>query len=707
MSATQNDLKFFRNNKPAVLLGIIIAVLLPILAFSSSAAYATNAQKIFDTVAEFNTGTLFHTGLTADALNGGDGNGEVRLLNVGINEATWKKGTGNSSGLTGRWGHAAVQYNGKIYVSGGNTSPLASTALKTVHYSTIQSNHNLSAWSATSALPEARYFHAMVELNGYLYVIGGLDNKATPKSTVYKAHIESNGALSAWSTMTAALPTQLSDLIAVAFNGKILVLGGDHLGTAQNSVYYATPDGSGNISAWSNGTSLVNAVSRHAGAVTNADVYLAGGANFASSAFYPNVYYGLGTSGWTETDPLPVNLVYAAGLAHNGELYVIGGAFNNGTTLENNIRTNLININNSLVVNGWQSSNVLSSPRQRTAAALSEDGWIYVIQGQSGDLGTGGTPLSTIDYGPTIAAGAQNFAPGGTYTSEIIDLAKSVSLQSLVLNSSVASGTSMSYEYRASDLANFSDTTYQSAGTPPVGNNVNTTQPLNVIRRYFQFRVNFTSSILQDKTPILNKVTLNYGDPGTRTPTRTNTTVPSTSTPTRTATATNTRTSTATVTTTATKTRTPSATTTKTATAPKTNTPTPTKTATPTRTISATRTLTATRTTTPTRTPTATPTIPCGGRVDKVQLAAPNNRSKLKVTKVVLAWNKVECATRYKIVLRQGSKVGQRVFSSKVTTLNLQTKPLAKGRRYVWKVRACNAIRCGEPSDWWKFTLIK
>lgn len=703
MSSSSKTPTITHRHKVVIVLVSVIVPLLAMLVFSGSPAYAVNTQRVYDTVGEFNTGTLFHAGLTADPLNGGDGTGEVRLLNVGVNENTWDKGGGNSTGLAARWGHAAVQFHGKIYVSGGNTSVLASTALDTVHYATIKSNHNLSSWIALKALPEKRYFHTMVELNGYLYVIGGLDNTANQKATVYKSKLNNDGTIGDWS-LTTALPVSLSDLVATTRGDTIYVLGGDHLGTAQKAVYYATPDSSGDISAWNTGTPLPKALSRHAGAVTDDNIYLAGGANLATSTFYPNVYYGAGTNNWTQTDPMPVNLVYAAGLTYGGEIYIIGGAFNSGTTLENNVRTNLINPDGSLIVNAWESSDVLSSPRQRTAAVLSDDGWIYVIQGQSGDLSTGGTPLGTIDFGPTIAAGAQSFAPNGIYTSEVIDVGSSVPLTSLVFNTSVATGTAMSFEYRTSNLVDFSDTTYESAGSAPLGTNKNTTKTLGVTKRFIQFRALLTANPTHDKTPILNKVTLNYDLPPTPTPTLTPTNT-ATFTPTATNTSPATNTPTATGTLVATNTPTATGTLTATNTPTRTNTPSPTSSQTATSTATHTSTaMTATRTPTATAsfTPSVTPTV-CAGKPKIANLVSPNNPSNLKVKRVPLAWDKSNCANKYKVILKKDTKKGKAFFKKTVDTNQVTTKKLPVGHTYYWRVKACNGDLCAKWSGWWKF----
>ncbi len=208
----------------------------------------------------------------------------------------------------------------------------------------------------------------MATLNGYLYVIGGLDDTATAQATVYKAQTNANGTIGSWSA-TTALPVALSDVAVVIFNGSIYVLGGqDDTGVSQNTVYHATPGGSGAISSWSTGTALTSEVSRHAAGSSSSAIYYAGGTKFTeeTSSFFPEVYRGTGTGGWTSDVPVPVNLVYASGIVYSGVFYLAGGAFNNGSSLESNIRTNLINLDGSLVTNGWLSSDVLSSPRQRT-----------------------------------------------------------------------------------------------------------------------------------------------------------------------------------------------------------------------------------------------------------------------------------------------------------------------------------------------------
>lgn len=653
MSTTKSIRPIMMHRGAVLTAAIAIVSFLFFLLQPGGTALAVAAQIKYDTVAEFNAGTQFHTGLTEDPANGGDGNGEVRLLNIGINPTTWRH-DGNDTGLPARWGHRAVQYKGNIYVSGGNTSPAASTGLNTVHYTTIQADHTLADWQTTTALPAKLFFHGMVALNDYMYVIGGLDNTATQNDTVYKAHIKQDGTLGSWTT-TTPLPQTLSDFGTAVLNGTIYVVGGDHNGLSVNTVYAATPDQSGDISAWNSGATLPLEISRQAVANTASAIYSTGGAQFTSNQtnYLSNVYYGDGTAAWTSSSTLPENLIYAAAVAYGGQLYVVGGAYNHGGSLENSIRSDLMNPNGSLVVNGWQTSPVLSDPRQRSAAIVSDDGWIYAIQGQSGDITSGGTALKTIDYGPTVAAGGDAFAASGTYTSDVVDFGASLDISSIVFNTTLPSNTGMTFEYRASDSINFNDTTYQSAGSAPIGLKQDTTKSFTLHKRYFQFRANLTSTPSQDKTPVLNKVTIHYDNPITPTPTPT-ITVGASSTPTKTTTA------------------------------------------------------TVTMTPTGTRTPSPTPTVEataCATKPSIAQLVSPANGSKVKVRKVRLDWDTATCAQKYKVILMKENKQGKAYFKKKVTNTHVTTDKLPKGRTYFWRVKACNSIGCAKGSSWFKFKI--
>ncbi len=113
---------------------------------------------------------------------------------------------------------------------------------------------------------------------------------------------------------------------------------------------------------------------------------------------------------------------------------------------------------------------------------------------------------------------------------------------------------------------------------------------------------------------------------------------------------------------------------------------------------------------TPTETmTTATPTACVGGRKpNRPSNVSPANNSTVFVRRVPLAWNESSCFKFFKVIVKEGSKTGPRVFKKSVTTLQLTTKELKKGKEYVWHVKACNAKgkkHCSKWSPFWKFKI--
>lgn len=106
-------------------------------------------------------------------------------------------------------------------------------------------------------------------------------------------------------------------------------------------------------------------------------------------------------------------------------------------------------------------------------------------------------------------------------------------------------------------------------------------------------------------------------------------------------------------------------------------------------------------------TPTATPTFDvCSVKPAGTQLIAPAANFSTPKQSVKLQWNAGACVTKYKVVVRQGSKTGS-VADSKVLkngATSYRTIDLPRNSDYFWRVRACNAIGCSS-SPWRVFKL--
>jgi hypothetical protein len=97
---------------------------------------------------------------------------------------------------------------------------------------------------------------------------------------------------------------------------------------------------------------------------------------------------------------------------------------------------------------------------------------------------------------------------------------------------------------------------------------------------------------------------------------------------------------------------------------------------------------------------------PCSQKPGAAALTTPANGGQTHQTKVVLDWDDVNCATKYKVVVKQDSKKGLKVFGISVTASFTKSTKLAIGHTYFWKVNACNAAGCTR-SKWSTFQVTQ
>lgn len=87
-------------------------------------------------------------------------------------------------------------------------------------------------------------------------------------------------------------------------------------------------------------------------------------------------------------------------------------------------------------------------------------------------------------------------------------------------------------------------------------------------------------------------------------------------------------------------------------------------------------------------------------------LLKPRDGKRAQGPAVTLDWNDAVCAKIYKVVIRLGSKTGDRVQKKGgLTTSEFTTKPLIKGQTYAWLVKACNQPYGCAKSEWWTFKV--
>jgi hypothetical protein len=145
--------------------------------------------------------------------------------------------------------------NVSLIVAGGSTSP--GVHVNTVYVAGFNPTTGvISAWTNQTNLPQALYNPNAAAWNGYVYIVGGVNNAGTPDlNTVYYAQIQ-NSQITSWSTATP-LPIPLDSMWTAAINGFLFIFGGATTGGAiQTTCWFASIHSDGSLGAWQIGPSL-------------------------------------------------------------------------------------------------------------------------------------------------------------------------------------------------------------------------------------------------------------------------------------------------------------------------------------------------------------------------------------------------------------------------------------------------------------------
>lgn len=224
------------------------------------------------------------------------------------------------------YGHAAVAKGNRIYLVGGYSGAYESA----VYAATIGTDGTPGEWQQIAGLPEGerRAAHALVAADGYLYVLGGL-RLSDVLDTVYRARIRGDGTLDSW-TPTGTLPSPLYRHTAVVYNGAIYVIGGRPTTTSvSKNIYRAAIQSDGALGTWQDlGELLPEGRADHASFVAGDKLYVAGGTDGAVAQATVYVFQFVGD---TLTRVMPDGALpqpryrAAAALSPLGYAYIAGG----------------------------------------------------------------------------------------------------------------------------------------------------------------------------------------------------------------------------------------------------------------------------------------------------------------------------------------------------------------------------------------------
>jgi len=166
-------------------------------------------------------------------------------------------------------------------------------------------------------MPTARCHLAVVALNKLIYAIGGTNTSGNFDYSNVEVY---NPATDSW-TVVASLPTGVSNVRAVAANGKIYVIAGNTLGVfiIRAQIYDAATN------TW---TSSAAALPQRDGAYVGPIgklIYLAGGTDSSGTFHSQNYAYDPTADNWNQEQSMKVAEAGGGFVVVGGILYAVGG----------------------------------------------------------------------------------------------------------------------------------------------------------------------------------------------------------------------------------------------------------------------------------------------------------------------------------------------------------------------------------------------
>jgi hypothetical protein len=237
-----------------------------------------------ETVGTWNTTTPFTTGRSTHSsavyndylyvLGGYDGSNLLNDVQYAKINADGTVGPWNSTTplITGRNNHSSIVYNGYLYVLGGNDG---TNTLNDVQYAKINADGTVGPWNTTTPFTTARKEHTSVVHNGYVYVLGG-DDVSNFLNDVQYAKINADGTVGPWNS-TTPLATVRTGHTSVVYNGYLYVLGGIDDANILNDVQYAKLNEDGTVGTWNGTTPLTKGIYWHTSIVHYVYLYVIGG----------------------------------------------------------------------------------------------------------------------------------------------------------------------------------------------------------------------------------------------------------------------------------------------------------------------------------------------------------------------------------------------------------------------------------------------
>jgi hypothetical protein len=300
-------------------------------------------------------------------------------------ETQWIKGWRDTSALMApRAGAAAIVVDGYIYVIGGVDGR---QFVGLTEYAKIKNDGSLGPWQTTTALNEERGFIDAVAKDGYIYVAGGGNGPSGENllRSVERAEVKEGGGLGPWKTLknSMVMPRRCSKVV---IKGNYIYALGGFAGTLLDSVERAKILDNAELGPWKMEDAEMT-MPRYVNTVkhSHGNTYVIGGHDQMKGVGITNVEWAVPgeqgrVDGWKATAALQEGRYGLSSASHGDAIYAIGGL--TGLEYLNSIEVATIKDNGEL--SSWRYTTSLPEPRATFSTVVYQD-WIYVIGGTNQD----------------------------------------------------------------------------------------------------------------------------------------------------------------------------------------------------------------------------------------------------------------------------------------------------------------------------------
>jgi hypothetical protein len=307
-------------------------------------------------------------------------------FSLGLHMSATHAGTWQSTASlnTTRGAAGIIEVDGRLYVIGGVDGW---RFLGTSEYTQIQADGQLAAWQKGPSLNEDRGFFGVAQHNGYVYAVGGGNGPHGHNllRSVERAKLLPGGGLGPWQQESTQLnlPRRCAKVIVT---GDFLYAFGGFGGTLLDTIERARINGDGSLGPWEllpdtfTIARYIHAMAHHEGALYAIGGHAEQGGTGIASVEYSVLQPNGALAKWQAGPPLKQGRYGLAAATHGGYVYAIGGL--SGANFYDAIERSPINADGSL--GEWQSVSNLPAPFADVGIATHGD-WIYLIGGTNRD----------------------------------------------------------------------------------------------------------------------------------------------------------------------------------------------------------------------------------------------------------------------------------------------------------------------------------